>query len=203
MNRKKLIIIDNYDSFTYTIKDYFDTLDIHTLVLKNDDEKVNTIEALQPDYIVLSPGPGNPNDAGYTLAVIKKYYKRYPILGVCLGHQCLVQEFGGNIIHATEIVHGKISTIFHNNEGLFANIPNQFNATRYHSLVADENTLPKQFKVTAWTYDAANAKVVMGLQHTLFPLFGVQYHPEAALTEYGHRVFQNFLNYKQTAFLAV
>lgn len=193
VQEKRLIIIDNYDSFTYTIKNYFVTLGITTEVIKNDDARLKNLEELAPNYIVLSPGPGNPDNTGYTIDIINKYHTTYSILGICLGHQSIIQAFGGTIIHATEIMHGKQSKISHTGLGLFAGIPNEFCATRYHSLIADPATIPKEFMVTGWTYDSTGAKVVMAIQHKTYPLFGIQYHPEAVLTEHGHAVLNNFL----------
>ena len=191
---RKLIIIDNYDSFTYTIKHYFETLKVSTEVIKNDDKRLKNVSDLHPTHIVLSPGPGHPDDAGYTIDVIKKYYKRYPILGICLGHQCIMQAFGGTIINADEIMHGKISKISHTGEGLFADLPNDFTVARYHSLVVDKDTIPAEFKLTGWTYDKAFKKVAMAFEHKKYPLFGVQYHPEAILTEHGYAQFKIFLD---------
>jgi anthranilate synthase component 2 len=194
MQEKKLIIIDNYDSFTFTIKSYFQTLKIKTKVIKNDDKRIKKLESFEPTHIVLSPGPGNPDSAGYTLEAIKQYCKVYPMLGICLGHQSIIQAFGGRIIHADEIMHGKLSIISHASAGLFTGIPNNFNAARYHSLVADPQTMPTEFKVSGWTYDKRRRKIIMAFQHETYPLFGVQYHPEAVLTEHGYAVFENFLN---------
>lgn len=189
---KKLLIIDNYDSFTYTIKNYFETLKVNTQVIKNDDPILEKLDELNPTWLVFSPGPGNPNDAGFTLDIIRKYYPRYPMLGICLGHQCIAQAFGGLVIYAREIMHGKQSIIHHEQQGIFAGIPNQFIATRYHSLVVDPVTLPQELEITAWADDECD--VMMGLQHKHYPLFGVQYHPEAILTEYGYQVLENFLS---------
>ena len=190
---QRLILIDNYDSFTYTIKNYLETLRVETVVIKNDDERLMKLEALDPTHILLSPGPGNPDEAGYTIEVIKKYHSFYPFLGVCLGHQCIIQAFGGKIVHADKVMHGKVSLMSHTSEGLFSGIAHPFKVTRYHSLVVDTKTMPDEFKLTGWTYDQTEKEVVMAFQHKKYPLFGVQYHPEAILTEHGYAVFQNFL----------
>lgn len=190
---KKIIIIDNYDSFTYTINSYFIYLGMSTEVIKNDDNRLMNIECFDPKSIVISPGPGHPEASGYTLEVIKKYFTSYPFLGICLGHQCLINAFGGETIPAEEIMHGKVSLLSHNHKGLFENIDRKINITRYHSLIVNPKTLPKDFLVTGWTYDTKDQKVIMAVQHKHYPLFGVQFHPEAILTEHGYTIFKNFL----------
>lgn len=184
----KILIIDNYDSFVYTIEYYFKCLGVETDVVKNDDPFLMNIS---DDYthLVLSPGPGHPSNAGYLCDVILKYYKKYPMLGVCLGHQAIIHAFGGKVIHAPKVMHGKMSKIFHNGIGLFNNLPQGFSVVRYHSLCADETSIPDEILITAKTDD----NVIMGIQHKHFPLFGIQYHPEAALSEYGEEIFSNFL----------
>lgn len=193
--QQTLILIDNYDSFTYTIKNYIETLQVETIVIKNDDAQLMNLEALDPTHILLSPGPGNPDEAGFTLDVIKKYHAVYPFLGVCLGHQCLIQAFGGKIIHANEIMHGKVSVMSHSGAGLFNGISQPFKIARYHSLVADKETMPDELFITGWTYDQTGQETIMAFQHKKMPIFGVQYHPEAILTEHGHTVFKNFLTF--------
>lgn len=193
MKNSNLIIIDNYDSFTYTIKNYFETLHVSTEIIKNDDPILKKLDELSPTFLVLSPGPGNPSDAGFTLDVIKQYYKRYPILGICLGHQCIADAFGGHVTHARDVMHGKQSIIYHQQKGLFKGIPEQFTATRYHSLQVDPACFPNELEITAWTYDNLNNKVIMALQHRAYPLYGVQYHPEAILTQHGLLLLQNFV----------
>lgn len=194
------ILIDNYDSFTYLIKSYFEILDIHIHVIKNNDMDVLGLERYRPDALVISPGPGNPDGAGYTLELLHRYHTEYPVLGVCLGHQSLAQFFGGNIITASQIMHGKQSEIFHNQQGLFQNMSQPFMATRYHSLVVDPVTLPACFDTTAWAIDqnndinSKNVKVIMGIQHKTYPLYGVQFHPEAILTQQGLQIFENFIH---------
>lgn len=190
----KLVLIDNYDSFTYTIKHYLEVLQVEVEVIKHLDCRLLTLEKLKPHAIILSPGPGNPNQAGFTLSIIQQYYQYFPFLGICLGHQCLVQAFGGTIIPASQVMHGKISDIFHTAQGLLTCLPTPFKATRYHSLIAALDSMPEALSITAWTYDKNGKKVVMACQHTSYPLFGIQYHPEAILTEHGLAVFKNFLS---------
>lgn len=183
-----LLMIDNHDSFTYNLVQYFQCLGEEVNVFLNDHLTLAMIESLEPTYIVISPGPKNPDESGISLEAIRHFYKSIPILGVCLGHQALAQAFGGTIIAATEIIHGKTSTITHHNRRLFHNIPNAFQATRYHSLVVDEKTLPSCFEIDAWTDET-----IMGISHRDYPLYGVQFHPEAILTEHGMELLRNFL----------
>ena len=190
---KKLVIIDNYDSFTYTIKNYFESRRMLTVVIRNDNACLKDLESLNPSHLVFSPGPGNPDDSGFTMEIIKKYYKKYPMLGICLGHQCIMQAFGGNIIHAPEVMHGKLSKLTHTGDGLFTNLPNDFNVMRYHSLIVDPKKVPHEFKISGWTTDSLGRKIVMAFHHKTYPLFGIQYHPEAILTEHGLEIFSNFL----------
>jgi anthranilate synthase/aminodeoxychorismate synthase-like glutamine amidotransferase len=189
-----LLIIDNYDSFTYTINYYFESLGLKTKVIQNDDPRLKNLEALKPSHIVLSPGPGTPNEAGYSLEIIKRYHRIYPMLGICLGHQCLAQAFGAEIIHADRIMHGKLSILSHTEEGLFVGIEQDFKVMRYHSLVIKPESLSTNFSSTAWTYDHPEKKVIMAIQDKNYPLFGVQFHPEAALSEHGLAIMQNFIN---------
>ncbi|MFZ4077056.1 MAG: anthranilate synthase component II [Legionellaceae bacterium] len=194
MKRKNVMLIDHYDSFTYTIKSYFDSLGVKTQVITCDSEAMNDLDAYEPSCLVLSPGPGAPDDAPLTLQVIKKHYQDYPILGICLGHQCIAQAFGGVIKRAEVVMHGKQSIIEHDGSFLFSEIPQCFSATRYHSLIVDEKTLPQDLSITAWTRDASQDRVVMGLAHQVYPTFGIQYHPEAIMTEHGLVLFKNFLS---------
>lgn len=184
-----LLIIDNYDSFTYNLVQYFQCLGQEVIVAAHDQINLDRIQQLAPDYLVISPGPKSPDDAGISLAVIHTFYQTIPILGVCLGHQCLAQAFGGTIIKAPEIIHGKTSTILHNNQRLFKGITNYFQATRYHSLAVEINTLPTFFSIDAW----AN-QTIMAISHLQYPLFGLQFHPEAILSEHGMSLLENFLN---------
>ena len=189
----RLLIIDHYDSFTYTIKAYFEVLNVQTEVIQHDDPILLNLERLAPTMLIFSPGPGHPVDARVAVNLIKKYYKYYPMLGICLGMQCMAHAFGGQVIQAREVVHGKQSLIHHNSTGLFACIPNIFSATRYHSLVVDPVTLPAVLRRTAWTFAANGDRIMMGFAHKKYPMFGVQYHPEAVLTEHGYLLFNNFL----------
>ncbi|MDH5357440.1 MAG: aminodeoxychorismate/anthranilate synthase component II [Gammaproteobacteria bacterium] len=190
-----LLMIDNYDSFTYNLVQYFGELGADVQVYRNDKITIAEIDALNPDHIVISPGPCTPNEAGISLQVIKHFAGKKPILGVCLGHQSIGQAFGGKIIHARQIMHGKTSPIFHNNTGVFKDLSNPVQATRYHSLVIDKDSLPDCFDVTAWTQnDDGTLDEIMGIQHKTLPIEGVQFHPESILTEQGHALLKNFLD---------
>ena len=184
-----LLIIDNYDSFTYNLVQYFQCLQQEVLIYAHDKISLAKIKELAPQYIVISPGPKTPDDAGISLAVIKEFYRELPILGVCLGHQCLAQAFGGKISTAPEIMHGKTSPITHHYQGLFKNIPNHFNATRYHSLAVEVVSLPSCFSIDAWAKNT-----IMAISHRQYPLFGLQFHPEAILSQHGMHLLENFLN---------
>lgn len=183
-----LLLIDNYDSFTYNLVQYFQCLNQEVIVYKHDEISVSEIEKLAPDYLVISPGPKAPDDAGISLEVIRRFHQKTPILGICLGHQCIAQAFGGKIIAAPKIMHGKTSVIQHDAQGIFHHIPNHFQATRYHSLVADKASLPACLSVDAWTEDA-----IMAISHRQYPVFGLQFHPEAILSQYGMPLLENFL----------
>ena len=185
-----LLMIDNYDSFTYNLVQYLSEIGQEVTVFRNDKITIEDIKKLSPKYIVISPGPCTPNEAGISLELIDKFKGRIPILGVCLGHQSIGQAFGGNIIHAQTIMHGKTSQISHKSTGIFENIKNPFVATRYHSLVIDRKTLPDCFDITAWTDD----NEIMGIKHKDFPIEGVQFHPESILSEHGHDLLKNFLD---------
>ena len=191
-----VLIIDNYDSFTFNLKSYFQVLGVKVSVYSNDGITISEIREINPTHLVLSPGPGNPNDAGISLEVIKSYYQYYPILGVCLGHQCIAKAFGGRIVNASQVMHGKVSTIAHDGRGLYAKLPATFTVTRYHSLMVDLASLPAQLELAAWCVEKKNdtkSKTIMGLRHKDYPLFGLQYHPEAILTEQGYEVLKAFL----------
>lgn len=186
-----LLLIDNYDSFTYNLVQYFQILGQEVLVYAHDQITTQEIKRLNPQYIVISPGPKAPEDAGISLEVIKEFYRIKPILGVCLGHQCLAYAFGGHIIPALEIIHGGTSAILHHYQGLFKNIPNFFNATRYHSLAVEISSLPACFSIDAWAMNT-----IMAISHRQYPLFGLQFHPEAILSEHGMLLLENFLHYE-------
>jgi anthranilate synthase component 2 len=190
-----LLMIDNYDSFTYNLVQYFAELGAEVEVQRNDKLTINDIESLNPELIVISPGPCTPNEAGISLDVIHHFAGKKPILGVCLGHQAIGQAFGGNVVHAREIMHGKTSPVHHNNLGVFRGLNNPLQATRYHSLVIKKETLPDCFEVTAWTENAdGSIDEIMGVRHKTLPIEGVQFHPESILTEQGHQLLKNFLD---------
>jgi anthranilate synthase component 2 len=189
-----LLMLDNYDSFTYNLVQYFGELGVDVEVHRNDKITVEEIEKLNPDHIVISPGPCTPNEAGISMDVIKHFADKKPILGVCLGHQSIGQAFGGDIVHASEIMHGKISPVYHTNNSVFEGLPNPFNATRYHSLVIDKHTLPDCFDITAWTQkEDGSIDEIMGIQHKTMPIEGVQFHPESIMTDHGHALLKNFI----------
>jgi anthranilate synthase/aminodeoxychorismate synthase-like glutamine amidotransferase len=201
-----LLLIDNYDSFTYNLARYFEELGQEVVVVRNDEISCAEISALNPDFLVFSPGPCTPSSSGITLEAIKVFAGIIPILGVCLGHQAIGQVFGANVIKAKQIKHGKTSQIYHSHSSLFKDVPMPFIATRYHSLVLDSLGIPEEFKITAWCSDNTDGKddalssdfikygVVMAIEHNTLPIFGVQFHPESLLTEFGHRILNNFLN---------
>ena len=189
-----LLMIDNYDSFTYNLVQYFGELGQKVNVYRNDEITVNKIENLKPKYVVISPGPCTPNEAGISLELIEKLAGKIPILGVCLGFQAIAQTFGGNIIGAQRIMHGKVSPIHHTGKGVFKGLKNPLNATRYHSLVAEQSTLPECLEVTAWTNnDSGSIEEIMGVRHKTLAIEGVQFHPESILTEHGHQMLNTFL----------
>ncbi|MGB1799316.1 MAG: anthranilate synthase component II [Gammaproteobacteria bacterium] len=190
-----LLMIDNYDSFTYNLVQYFGELGQDVQVFRNDKISVAEIEKLKPNHIVISPGPCTPNEAGISIDVINKFKGQIPILGVCLGHQSIGQAFGGKIVHAHEIMHGKTSDIYHNNTDIFKGFENPYTATRYHSLVIEKESLPDCFEITAWTQTKdGEMDEIMGVRHKELPISGVQFHPESILTSYGHELLSNFLN---------
>ena len=194
MSAVKVVMVDNYDSFTYNLVQYFGELGAVVTVVRNDEVTVEQIDAMQPDKIVISPGPCTPKEAGISVEAILKFAGKYPILGVCLGHQSIGHAFGGNIVHAKSIMHGKTSPIYHHDKGVFKGLSNPFTATRYHSLVIDQATLPDCLEITAWTQDeAGNIDEIMGVKHKTLDVEGVQFHPESILTDYGHDLLKNFL----------
>jgi anthranilate synthase component 2 len=184
-----LLMIDNYDSFTYNLVQYFGELGEDVKVVRNDEMTVAEIERLAPERIVLSPGPCTPNEAGVSLELIEKFKGRIPLLGVCLGHQAIGQAFGGKIVHAKTLMHGKVSRIHHAGKGVFRGLPTPYDATRYHSLAIEAQSCPQELEVTAWTEDGE----IMGVRHRTLPIEGVQFHPESILTEHGHALLRNFL----------
>jgi len=189
-----LVMIDNYDSFTYNVVQYFAELGAEVKVFRNDEVTIEQIEALNPDHLVISPGPCTPNEAGISMAAIKHFAGKLPILGICLGHQSIGQVFGGNIIRAGRVMHGKTSPIHHNNSGVFSGLTEGYNATRYHSLVIDKATLPDCLEITAWTENEdGSMEEIMGVRHKELAIEGVQFHPESILTEHGHDLLANFL----------
>lgn len=187
---KMILMIDNYDSFTYNLVQYFGEFGHELVVKRNDVLTVKDIEQLAPDMIVISPGPCSPNEAGESLNIIKYFAGNIPILGVCLGHQAIAQVFGGNVIRAERLMHGKTSPVLHAEIGLHKGMPNPFAATRYHSLIVEKETLPACFEVTAWTEDGE----IMGIRHKDYPIEGVQYHPESIMTEQGKKLLRQFID---------
>ncbi|MGR9043771.1 MAG: anthranilate synthase component II [Gammaproteobacteria bacterium] len=194
MRALKVVMIDNYDSFTYNLVQYFGELGAEVMVVRNDEVTLADLERMAPDKLVISPGPCTPKEAGISVEAILKFAGRVPILGVCLGHQSIGYAFGGKIIHAKSIMHGKTSPVYHHNQGVFKGLNNPFTATRYHSLVIDQATLPECLEITAWTRDeAGKIDEIMGVRHKRLDIEGVQFHPESILTEHGHDMLKNFL----------
>ncbi len=190
-----ILMIDNYDSFTFNLVQYLQALGAEVKVVRNDALSVDEIEALAPQRIVISPGPCTPNEAGVSVPLIERFGARIPILGVCLGHQSIGQAYGGNVVRAGRIMHGKTSQIRHLGQGVFAGLPDGYEATRYHSLVVDRGTLPECLDITAWTENEdGSIEEIMGLRHREHPVQGVQFHPESILTEHGHALLKNFLD---------
>lgn len=185
-----VLVIDNYDSFTYNLVQYMEELRARVVVYRNDKIAVDKLKKMKINKIVISPGPGAPRDSGISCDVIREFYKKLPVLGVCLGHQCIGYVFGGRICRAPSVMHGKTSLIFHNRKSIFKGVKNPFPATRYHSLIIDKKTLPDNLRITAKTKDG----IIMGIQDKKYPLFGVQFHPESILTGEGKRIMKNFLN---------
>jgi anthranilate synthase component 2 len=190
-----ILMIDNYDSFTYNLVQYFGELGGAMRVFRNDEITLAEIEKLAPSHIIISPGPCTPKEAGISVPAIKHFAGKIPILGVCLGHQSMGEAFGGDVVRAKRVMHGKISQIHHRGEGVFKGLNNPFNATRYHSLVIKQETLPECLQVTAWTQNPdGSIEEIMGVKHKTLPLEGVQFHPESILTEHGHQLLKNFLD---------
>lgn len=198
-----ILMIDNYDSFTYNIVQYFGELQQDISVWHNDEISIDEIKALAPDAIVIGPGPCDPDSAGISLEVIATFKGIIPILGICLGHQAIGQAFGGKIVKASEVMHGRLSAIYHNGQGAFTNLPNPAQFTRYHSLVIEQASLPDCFEVSAWTQNAdGNIEETMGIRHREFAIEGVQFHPESILSEAGYQLLNNFLQMHQLAVLS-
>lgn len=189
-----LLMIDNYDSFTYNLVQYLGELNEEVNVVRNDQINITTVEDLHPMGLVISPGPCTPNKAGLSVDIIRRFTGKFPMLGVCLGHQCIGQAFGGQIVHAKTIMHGKTSMVHHNNKGVFKDLSNPFEATRYHSLVIEQANLPQCLEITAWTEtEEGEIDEIMGIRHREFAIEGVQFHPESILTRHGHDLLLNFL----------
>ncbi|MDX1348522.1 MAG: aminodeoxychorismate/anthranilate synthase component II [Thiomicrorhabdus chilensis] len=192
-----LLMIDNYDSFTYNIVQYFGELGQQVEVHRNDQITLEQIQAMNPEFLVISPGPCTPTEAGVSVEAIKYFAGKIPIMGVCLGHQAIGQAFGGKIVRAKQVMHGKTSPVYHHNVGMFTGLPNPVQTTRYHSLVIEQDSLPDCLEVTAWTQDdQGHLDEIMGVRHKTLPIEGVQFHPESILTEQGHQMLQNFLDQK-------
>lgn len=187
-----IVMIDNYDSFTYNLVQYLGEFEPQIEVIRNDEASVEEIEALSPDFIFISPGPGTPNDAGISKQVIRQLGSRIPILGICLGHQCIGEVFGGRVTNAPRLMHGKTSPVYHYLHPLFEGVPNPFEATRYHSLIVQEAGLPAELEVIAFTKEGE----IMGLCHREYPIFGLQFHPESILTKSGKHILRNFMSLK-------
>jgi len=190
-----LLMLDNYDSFTYNVVQYLGELGADVQVFRNDAITVDEIAALQPQQIVVSPGPCTPNEAGISMAVIQHFAGKIPLLGICLGHQSIGQVFGGKVVRAGKVMHGKLSRIHHNGNGVFSGLPSPFTATRYHSLVIEQASLPAELEMTAWTEtENGDVEEIMGVRHKTLAVEGVQFHPESILSEHGHALLRNFLD---------
>ena len=185
-----ILMVDNYDSFTYNLVQYLGQLGEELIVKRNDEITIKEIEELNPDFLMISPGPCSPNEAGISMEAIEYFAGKIPIFGVCLGHQSIAQVFGGNVVRAERLMHGKTSEIFHDGKTIFANLPNPFTATRYHSLIVKKETLPDCFEISAWTA----AEEIMAIRHKTLPIEGVQFHPESIMTKHGLNLLQNFIN---------
>lgn len=194
VSNQKILMIDNYDSFTYNVVQYLSELGANVEVYRNDEISLDEIAELSPDKIVISPGPCTPNEAGISTPCVARFSGEIPLFGICLGHQSIGQSFGGKIIQAREVMHGKTSLIYHDNEGVFKDLPNPFEATRYHSLIIEKSTLPDSLTLSAWTETENKVDEIMGIRHKLLNVEGVQFHPESILTIPGHHLLQNFLN---------
>ena len=194
-----IIVIDNYDSFTYNLVQLLGVMDSDIRVFRNDEISVDEIDSANPDFIIISPGPGTPKDAGISKEVLLKLGPKYPVLGICLGHQCIGEVFGGVVSRASRLMHGKTSSIYHYSNELFAGIQSPFTATRYHSLIVEEDSLPKELEIIAFT----DGGTIMGLRHKEYPIFGLQFHPESILTKEGKQILKNFLKIKKPKTLEI
>ena len=188
-----VFVLDNYDSFTYTLVQYLGELGAKVEVRRNDQVAVVDVEAMQPERIVISPGPCTPQDAGISIALIRHFAGKVPVLGVCLGHQSIGAAFGGRVVRAPHLMHGKTSAVTHDNKTIFHGLPTPMTATRYHSLIVEEKNLPSELEISAWTTEKDGTRTIMGLRHRRFPVEGVQFHPESVLTDAGKKLVQNFL----------
>lgn len=189
-----VFVLDNYDSFTYNLVQYLGELGAKVVVRRNDQVSVAEVEAMDPEHIVVSPGPCTPREAGISIALVQHFTGKRPVLGVCLGHQALGAAFGGSVVRASHLMHGKTSRISHDGRTVFAGLPSPFTATRYHSLVVDDKDVPGELEVSAWTVERDGSRTIMGLRHREFPVEGVQFHPESVLTGEGKKLLRNFLN---------
>ncbi len=186
----KILVIDNYDSFTYNLVQYLGELAVEQTIVRNDRISIDAIKKMEPDAIVISPGPCTPSEAGISVELVRQLHRTVPMLGVCLGHQCIGEAFGGKVVKASRIMHGKTSQILHTGQGIFQNVPSPFIATRYHSLIVEKQSFPSSLEAIAWTEDG----IIMGVRHKEFPTFGVQFHPESIATEHGKSILKNFLS---------
>ena len=187
-----IVMIDNYDSFTYNLVQYLGELDADIRVFRNDETDADEIDALSPDYIIISPGPGTPDDAGISKEVVQELGPKYPTLGICMGHQCIGEAFGGKVVRAPRLMHGKTSPIYHYKHPLFEGVPSPFEATRYHSLIVEEDGLPEELEIIAFTKEGE----VMGVRHREHPIYGLQFHPESILTSFGKQIIRNYISLK-------
>ncbi|WP_348672942.1 aminodeoxychorismate/anthranilate synthase component II [uncultured Abyssibacter sp.] len=198
-----ILMIDNYDSFTYNLVQYLGELGAEVVVRRNDEISLDAIAAMAPSHLMISPGPCTPNEAGVSMDAIRHFAGQLPILGVCLGHQCIGQVYGGRVVRAREVMHGKTSQIHHTGAGVFSGLPSPYEATRYHSLVVEAGSLPAELEVTAWTaHDDGSVDEIMGLRHRSLAIEGVQFHPESILTAHGHALLSNFLSMRSTPLAA-
>ncbi len=189
-----ILLIDNYDSFTFNLVQYLQKLQQTVIVKRNDQVTIEEIHEISPSHIILSPGPGRPENAGKLIEIIQSFHQTHPLLGICLGHQAIAHALGGKVQHALNVVHGKTSRIYHHQQSIFQDIPSPYYATRYHSLIVDHQSLPPCLNITAWTQQQNDFEEIMGIAHTHLPVYGVQFHPEAILSEYGLKLLDNFIH---------